>query len=153
MTFMPERAFEVNEPMVISETIDGETIIINLSSGSYYSLKHSGATIWAGIQQSGNMADIAALVRSQFEVGDQDIEQEISVLIERLTTEDLVRPKAGEAAPLNPSGPAGEGRTPFVPPLLDKFTDMEAMLLLDPVHDVDEEGWPRVPVNSGEMDA
>ena len=113
MTFMPDRAFEVNEPMVISETIDGETIIINLSSGSYYSLKHSGATIWAGIQQSGSLADIAALVRSQFEVGGQNIEHEISTLIERLIAEDLVRPKAGEASPLSLPAPAGEGRTPF----------------------------------------
>ena len=35
MGFMPDAAFEVNEPMVISETIDGETVIINLNTGSY----------------------------------------------------------------------------------------------------------------------
>ena len=30
MSFIPDSTFEVNEPTVISETIDGETIIINL---------------------------------------------------------------------------------------------------------------------------
>jgi hypothetical protein len=154
MTFMPDAVFEVNEPMVISETIDGETIIINLSSGTYYNLKHSGATIWAGIQQSGGLAAIATMLRSRFEVGGEDVEHEISALVERLVAEDLIRPKVGEAAPLTLSATSeGEGRTSFLAPLLDKFTDMEAMLLLDPVHDVDEEGWPRVPVNTGQMDA
>jgi hypothetical protein len=30
----------------------------------------------------------------------------------------------------------------FEPPLLEKFTDMEDLLLLDPVHEVDGRGWP-----------
>jgi hypothetical protein len=39
---------------------------------------------------------------------------------------------------------------PFQPPLFEKFTDMEAMLLLDPVHDVDDEGWPHMPAADGQ---
>jgi hypothetical protein len=27
-------------------------------------------------------------------------------------------------------------------PLLRKYTDMRDLLLLDPIHDVDEQGWP-----------
>ena len=27
-------------------------------------------------------------------------------------------------------------------PVLQKYTDMEDLLLLDPIHDVDEAGWP-----------
>jgi hypothetical protein len=34
MSFMRDGSFRVNEPTVISETIDGETIIINLASGA-----------------------------------------------------------------------------------------------------------------------
>ena len=31
---------------------------------------------------------------------------------------------------------------PFVPPTLEKYTDMQDLVLLDPVHEVDERGWP-----------
>jgi hypothetical protein len=38
-----------------------------------------------------------------------------------------------------------EGRAvnaPFTPPALTKFTDMQDLLLLDPIHDVGSGGWP-----------
>ena len=37
----------VNSPHVVHETIDGETIIIHLGTGTYYSLDGVGADIWA----------------------------------------------------------------------------------------------------------
>ncbi len=30
----------------------------------------------------------------------------------------------------------------FEPPKLAKYTNMSDLLMLDPVHDVDEQGWP-----------
>ena len=33
-------------------------------------------------------------------------------------------------------------------PALERFTDMEDLLLLDPVHDVEEMGWPHVNPNA-----
>jgi hypothetical protein len=149
MGFMPDAAFEVNEPMVISETIDGETVIINLTNGSYYSLKHSGAAIWSGIQQSARLSDIAGMVRANFEVGGASVEAEIGALIDRLAEEGLVRPSATTASSGAGAALAGLALKAFRPPLLEKFTDMEAMLLLDPVHDVDDEGWPHVPQPDG----
>jgi len=33
-------------------------------------------------------------------------------------------------------------RQPFSAPVLNAYTDMEELLLLDPIHDVDQAGWP-----------
>ena len=151
--FIPDAVFEVNEPMVISETIDGETVIINLIKGSYYSLKDSGAAIWSGILRSAPMADIAQMIHSMFDVGEADVEIEIGGLIDRLVEEDLVRPVAEAVPTSSPAVPrVGFASVPFSPPTLQKFTDMEAMLLLDPVHDVDDEGWPHLPGEGGRAD-
>jgi hypothetical protein len=40
-----------------------------------------------------------------------------------------------------PSQDVGE-RVPFVPPGFATFTDMQDIILLDPVHEVDTRGWP-----------
>jgi hypothetical protein len=146
-------SFEVNEPTVISETIDRETVIINLDSGSYYSLKNSGAVIWAGIQQSARLDEIGAMVRASFEVNGYNVEQEVFALVERLIEENLVRP-ALEATSVNGlvASSGLEDPVPFQAPVLEKFTDLEAMLLLDPVHDVDEKGWPNLPVQDRQLD-
>ena len=144
MAFVPNAAFEVNEPNVICETIDDETVIINLSSGSYYSLKQSGSAIWYGIQRLWCMADIAAVVRATLDVGSANIEAEIGALIDRLLEEDLIRTSSTGAVPVSVGRDLGGfASKTFSPPTLDKFTDMEGMLLIDPVHDVDDEGWPQ----------
>ena len=36
-------------------------------------------------------------------------------------------------------------RRPFEMPTLEKYTDMQDLVLIDPVHQVDEAGWPRRP--------
>jgi hypothetical protein len=154
MIFVHDSKFEVNEPTVISETIDGETVIINLASGTYFSLKRVGAAIWAAIQQSASLGTIAAMIRSGYDIEKHDIEEHIAALIQRLTEEGLVRPASGEACPSIASAPSPEEPlVPFEPPMLEKFTDMEAMLLLDPVHDVDEKGWPNLPQWDSRADA
>src|SRR4029450_13507670 len=38
--------YRVNSPQVINETIDGEAIMINLATGSYYSLDRVGGDVW-----------------------------------------------------------------------------------------------------------
>jgi hypothetical protein len=153
MSSMLDSSFEMNEPMVISETIDRETVIINLATGSYYSLRHSGPTIWTGIQQAASLADIAAAVRSDFVVDGQDVEQEVAALVQKLIEEDLVRPATGKPSPVASAQLSDAAPIPFLAPVLEKFTDMEAMLLLDPVHDVDDEGWPNRPLRDDLMDA
>ena len=47
----------------------------------------------------------------------------------------------GKAEPQpQPRSPEG---TAFNPPVLSVYSDMEDLLLLDPIHDVDETGWPQ----------
>jgi len=44
------------------------------------------------------------------------------------------------APPLERHG-AGS-RPPFQMPVVERYTDMADLLLLDPIHDVNAEGWP-----------
>ena len=40
------RRFRVDSRRVVHETIDGETILIDLQSGNYYSLGGCGSSVW-----------------------------------------------------------------------------------------------------------
>ncbi len=55
------------------------------------------------------------------------------------TTEPLAQSRTGTTAEL-----AGNTvwEKSFEAPILHKFTDMQELLLLDPIHEVDETGWP-----------
>lgn len=131
-----------NKPTVISETIEGETIIIHLGTGTYYSLEGTGADVWSALESSITAREIADRLEARYDVEGDEALQAVESVLTDLSTEELVRQADGEpvAAP-EPPAPVAE-RQEFVPPKLAKYTDMQDIILLDPVHEVDERGWP-----------
>ena len=135
--------FRVNSPQVISETIQGETIIINLTTGTYYSLQGSGAAIWEGIAASATADEIVDRLETVFDASRDELTPAVSSLLGELETEQLVvRTENGGPRPDEPAVAASEGKATFVAPSLAKYTDMQDLVLLDPVHEVTEAGWP-----------
>lgn len=135
-----QRWFRIVSPSVVSEVIDGEAVIMDLRSGHYYSARDSAAMIWGWIEQGqGDLQMIEQLV-AQFDVSPAAAQQVVAAFIDELLAHDLVRPGEPGATPAATQAP--RERTAFVPPKLAVYTDMQDLLLLDPIHDVDEVGWP-----------
>ena len=136
--------FRVNSPNVIHETIEGEVVLIDLKTGTYYSLRDSGAAIWQSIEQGAGEDDIEAALRSRYDASGDDIRDGLRRLLGELEREGLIRAEDGEAAEAaSPSfSDNGAARLPFAAPVLEKHTDMQDLILLDPVHEVGAEGWP-----------
>jgi hypothetical protein len=142
---MGEGGLRVNSPHVIHETIDGEVIVINLASGNYYSVKGAGADVWDVIQSApgADKNTIAAAVAARFGRASDDVAPEIGDFLEALQREELVAAtENGAVAPVPTTNGAGHDSKPFEPPLLEKYTDMQDLVLLDPVHEVGSTGWP-----------
>jgi hypothetical protein len=38
-------------------------------------------------------------------------------------------------------------KCPYIPPILNRHGDMQDLALLDPIHDVEGEGWPNRKTN------
>lgn len=138
------RRFRINAPAVAAELIDGEAVIMNLTTGSYFSARGTGAMIWEWVEQGIPEASIAAALSGASDGADAaDVAQEVERFLGELLTHALVReiPLIGPIPP--PDAVTTTPGSPFVPPTLDVFNDMQDLLLLDPIHDVQEEaGWP-----------
>jgi hypothetical protein len=130
--------FRVNAPDVIQETIEGEVIIIHLLTGSYYSLLGTGAIIWAGIVGGLDQQAIACQFAAPEGSDPAAVSSAIASFLDELVQEGLIVPAE---APAHSPAPAA-GCVPFVAPSLQKYRDMEELLLLDPIHQVDPAGWP-----------
>jgi hypothetical protein len=132
---------------VIHETIDGEVILIALSTGCYYSLEGAGADVWDGLAAGRTTSAVAAGLERRHTAEPGAIVAAVGELVSRLVEERLVVPLGDdEAAPDEPREDRVDApRSPFPAPVLRKFTDMQDFLLVDPIHDVDDAGWPHVP--------
>ena len=56
--------YRVNSPQVISETVGGETIIVNLASGHYFSLQGTALEVWNGIERGDDAESIVHRART-----------------------------------------------------------------------------------------
>ena len=135
---------EPNEPRVVAEVIDGEVVAIDLKSGCYYSLRGSAAATWGCLAMGCSLEETVTELGARFNAPDGELAAETSRLRQELIDEKLLRARHGDAEQLALEEPPSEGLRPFESPELEKFTDMEDLLLLDPIHDVDDQGWPRV---------
>jgi coenzyme PQQ synthesis protein D (PqqD) len=137
----PESRFRSNSPPVIQETIDGETIMVNLDTGSYYWLDPLASYVCGSLEDGASTEEVVDEVSRRFPAERHVVEREVQALADRLVEEALlVSANGAERAERAPREfPA---LTAFEAPVFKTYTDMQELLLLDPVHDVGVEGWP-----------
>ena len=135
--------YVVRSPAVVHETIDGEAVIINLESGAYFSAEGASAIAWQQIAGGASAADLIAVIGERYEGGAAEIGTAVAQFIAQLSQEGLIRPaEPADGAPAAAPAPPPGAKPAFKELSLRIFTDLQELLLLDPIHDVDEVGWP-----------
>jgi Coenzyme PQQ synthesis protein D (PqqD) len=139
----------VHAPNIVHETLDGETIIVHLETGNYYSLTGSGAEIWTLLNGAASIAAVCAELGSRHGGPEDEIRSAVESFVAELEREGLV--EDGDAAPNGlPARPPGSGG-PWEPPKIDRYDDMRDFLLVDPIHEVDQTGWPSRELSQAEQ--
>ena len=138
------RSFKL-KPSTVHERFGDETVILNLDSGSYFSAEGTGSVIWNLVSDGASEAVILQHMRAAYAGNGDEIARATAKFLDQLVAESLVEPNTivdgkGEQASAMAGAPTKSKA--FSLPVLQKYTDMEEMLLLDPIHEVDEHGWP-----------
>lgn len=115
---------------IAAEILDGEAIIINLATGSYYAMNGAGSVAWQGIEQHASVEELAARVAGAFEVTAERARADLLALAQRLLDEGVVR-VSDAAQALEAAAPPKE-RVPYETPELSAYSDMRNLLALDP---------------------
>lgn len=133
--------YVVNAPTVVGEIIEDEAVILNLESGLYFNTVGSGAEIWAGIERGATAEALAARLVRRFDVSAAQAGEAVAAFLATLESYALVRAEAGEGVAPAAALPSNI-REPFAAPVLGTHSDLDDLLRLDPIHDVDQMGWP-----------
>lgn len=135
----------LNAPGVVCDVVDEEVVIVHLETGVYYSTDNAGFAAWQYIDAGHNLDGIVNGVASRYEGDANDIAKQVGDLVNMLVEEGLIVPRQDQTPPADVDS---NGQSPFPGIELHKFRDMEDLLLLDPVHEVSDEGWPHKEANS-----
>lgn len=140
----------INRPKVILEAFDDEVVLVNLDSGNYYTIDKVGVDIWEYIEQGADTDEIVKRVIDAHEADSSHIEVAVLEFVGELQQEGLVVPAETQEAesPCTETAHAEAEvkakQLGFESPILNAYTDMQDLLLLDPIHEVDDTGWPNV---------
>ena len=139
---MPEeQRFRVNAPEVVAETVADEAIVLNLGTGMYYSIKGDSVPLWHAISGGASAEEIAGAVCELTGENAEAASAAIIGFIASLEAEGLIVERNGEAEERRAVDLAGAGAG-LLEPGFETYSDMRDLILLDPVHEVDERGWP-----------
>lgn len=142
---MRDAAFVVRTPAVIHERLDDEVIAIDLERGIYYAMVGSAADIWTSFTTPATADAVADALAPRYRLDAGAIRDEVHKFVARLQDERLLVAVevdgAGEVGATIDGTPGGRWATPE----LEAYDDIADLVLLDPIHQVDEAGWPHVP--------
>jgi Coenzyme PQQ synthesis protein D (PqqD) len=139
---MAVTTYQVNAPKVVYEAFEDETVLINLDTGNYYSFSGTGALIWDRIVSGEPIASIIEYLQERF-ADAADIAPSVEDFVRELVKDNLiVKNSSGVVKNIKQAKAQVASPTRFEKPVLQKYSDMQDLLLLDPIHEVDEMGWP-----------
>jgi Coenzyme PQQ synthesis protein D (PqqD) len=137
--------FAVRDRQVIHRLIDDEVVMIDLETGNYFTLRGSATRMWACIEAGMSCRETLGHLQESFEGDTSVIDQGLRRLLDQLLEENLIVPTDEPARRSVSLAPEGDRRD-YDDPAFEKYEDMADLILLDPVHEIDqEEGWPNKP--------
>lgn len=134
--------FDINGPQVVADFVDGEVVAVNLETGTYFALYGLSALVWEALTQGATPREILDALAP-------DPQERQIALIEFmeffsvLKGHHLLRARQDDRAVVNMElllDPL-QGR-PWEPLRVFAHSDLQDILLLDPVHDTSDAGWP-----------
>ncbi|MBZ5601728.1 MAG: PqqD family protein [Acidobacteriia bacterium] len=140
---MAEECFRINAPAVIYERFDDELVAIHLDTGAYHSLVGAAADAFVLLSEEATAGELAEALAGRYAAEAGQIRSALDPFLEQLQKEQLIVAVETRQArgPLKLAGDATG--LPFVPPNVEAYHDLESLFLLDPVHEVGDEGWPQ----------
>ena len=80
----------------VSTEMDGEAVILNLDSGTYFSLNSVGARIWELIQSARPVSEIRDAIIGEYEVEPEVAERDVLALLGALLEHKLIHVQSGQ---------------------------------------------------------
>lgn len=131
-------AFCIASTAVIHELLDDEVIAANLDTGIYYSIRQTATVLWQLLVMGKTQAEIVSVFQQHYPQASAAMVDEF---IQQLVNEKLLSPS--KTPPIDQPDQQIHWPLTWAPPSFEKYEEMSSLLMLDPIHEVDEQGWPR----------
>lgn len=135
---MTTQGWKVRRPSIVDESIDDEVIVLDTTTGNYFSCEGPAAVVWSCLSDGCEEKALIHAIGDASGIPEDEVRETLRPFLEELAENRLIEKSHVSFPP-----PTIVLQTVFTPPVLNRYTDMKDFLLLDPIHEVDDSGWPR----------
>jgi len=137
--------YKIDKTKFVFEQFDREMVLINLEDGLYYNVSDTGTEVLQLLEQGLSVAETLDVLSAHYSNTDE-LPGMVEGFVAELKEQGILLPLP-QGAPASPVSPTRETSrngavTSFAPPVLTRYDDMQEILLIDPIHQVSEQGWP-----------
>ena len=134
-------AFCIDHANISWERVSGEVIAIQLNTGKYYSFSNVAADIWSLADNGISLEEILNILGKLY-IQSENSESEVREFISKCSAELLfIKCEPESKSSVLPDDIA---RSTWITPQLIEYSDLQDLILVDPIHDVDDSGWPNL---------
>ena len=90
MEFKPTDRFEISSE-VLSQEVNGETVLLDLDGESYFGLNEVGTHVWQLLQAGESVRGLLDSLAGEYEASEERIESDVRALLVKLTESGLVK--------------------------------------------------------------
>jgi hypothetical protein len=87
----PAKTYLIRSKNVAWKVLDGESVVLNLDSGVYFTLNTTGTAVWERIDGATSLEEIGRGLWEQFEITVEQARRDLLELTQTLLDEGLVR--------------------------------------------------------------
>ena len=80
----------IDEDNVVSRKLQGEAVLLNLQSGTYFGLNEVGTRIWTLFGEKKSLRQVFETLKQEYDVAPETLEQDLLRLVGELKTKGLV---------------------------------------------------------------
>jgi hypothetical protein len=138
-------AYMIDKSRFVFEQFDKEMVLINLEDGLYFNISDTGTEVLHLLEQGLSVAEILDVLSARY-VNKDELPALVEGFVAELGKQGILLPLP-QGAPASSVSTAKEtprngAETSFAPPVLTRYDDMQEILLIDPIHQVSDQGWP-----------
>lgn len=136
-----ERRLRVNTDEVAGEVVESEAILINFSTGRYYTMDKVGVAVWQLIESCHTIGEMASILSEHYVAEADDVLRDLQNLVQVLLDERLVVFDEQITSPTPATFLVEDDVQTYSAPSLHPHTDMAEILALDPPLPVLKDPW------------
>lgn len=139
--------YSINRSKVVYDKFDDEVVLINLENGNYFSIRGVAVLVWDLFSSGSDQRSVVSILAQTFGQPREILTADVAEFIGRLLEEELMIVSDSTLEQTTSALPK-TAAVNYAKPVLEVYSDMQDLILLDPIHEVDETGWPNAKKES-----